>query len=200
MRNPRDPGADFEAIVVGAGPAGSVTAAGLAEAGRRVLLLDKAAFPRHKACSDYLNPAGTQLLDALGLLGEALALGARRMEGMVVHAPDGGRFTAHYSRVEPGRAALGLTRYQLDQLLLDRAKAAGVTVCERTHVRDVIRDDGRVTGVSVSIDGARETIRAPLVIGADGRNSAVARSLGLDAPLRWPRKTGLATHYRGSAA
>src|SRR5690606_12980268 len=104
--------------------------------------------------------AGTQLLDELGLLDEALALGARRMEGMVVHAPDGGRFTAHYSRVEPGRAALGLTRYQLDQLLLDRAEAVGVTVCERTHVRDVIQENGRVTGVSVSIDGARETLRA----------------------------------------
>jgi geranylgeranyl reductase family protein len=192
MRN-----ADFEAIVVGGGPAGSMTAAGLAEAGHRVLLLDKAAFPRHKACSDYLNPAGTQLLADIGVLDEALALGAQRMEGMVVHAPGGERFTAHYSRVEPGRAALGLSRQHLDRLLLDRAKAAGVTVCERTHVRDVLQAQGRVIGVSVSIDGARQELRAPLVIGADGRNSVVARSLGLDAPLRWPRKTGLATHYRG---
>jgi flavin-dependent dehydrogenase len=174
-----------------------MTAAGLAEAGRRVLLLDKSAFPRHKACSDYLNPAGTQILDDIGLFGEALALGACRMEGMIVHAPNGRSFTAHYSRVEAGRAALGLTRYHLDHLLLERAKAAGVTVCERTHVRDVVRDNNRVAGVVVSIDGAKETIRAPLVIGADGRNSAVARCLGLDAPLRWPRKTGLATHYRG---
>ena len=40
-------------------------------------------------------------------------------------------------------------------------------------------------------------IRAPLIVGADGRHSVVARSLGLDTPLRWPRKTGLAAHYRG---
>src|SRR5687767_6499008 len=142
MRSPHD--ADVEAIVVGGGPAGSITAAGLAEAGHRVLLLDKSAFPRHKACSDYLNPAGTQILADIGLLDDALALGACRMDGMVVHAPNGSRFTAHYGRVEPGRAALGLTRYHLDHLLLERAKAAGVTVCERTRVRDVVCDNMKV--------------------------------------------------------
>ena len=57
----------YDLVVVGGGPAGSMTAAELAGAGHRVLLLDKAAFPRHKACSDYLNPAGTQLLAEIGV-------------------------------------------------------------------------------------------------------------------------------------
>ena len=85
---------DAEAIVVGGGPAGSTLAASLAEAGHDVLLLDKARFPRHKPCSDYVNPAGALLLDDMGVLNDALRLGARRMDGMLVHAPAPGRTPA----------------------------------------------------------------------------------------------------------
>lgn len=188
---------DAEVIVVGGGPAGSTLAAGLAEAGHAVILLDKARFPRHKACSDYVNPAAARMLEEMGILEEALSLGAQRMDGMIVHAPNGSRFTANYAKAEPGRAALGLSRMHLDNLLLQRAREAGVDVHERAHVRDVLQRDGTVQGVDVSIGGKRETLRAPLVVGADGRNSIVARQLGLLKPLRWPHKTGLATHYRG---
>lgn len=188
---------DVEAIVVGGGPAGSTFATALAQAGHRVLLLDKGRFPRHKACSDYLNPAGAHLLAEMGVIDDARQRGASRMKGMVVHAPDGGRFVADYERAEAGRAALGLTRFQLDALLLDRARAAGVTVHERAHVRDILQTGGVVTGVVATIDGVREELRARLVVGADGRHSVVARSLGLSRPLTWPRKTGLSMHYRG---
>ena len=188
---------DAEVIVVGGGPAGSTFAAALAGAGHDVLLLDKAHFPRHKACSEYINPAGADLLAEMGMLDEVLAAGAHQMDAMLVHAPDGGLFTANYAKAEPGRAALGLTRYKLDHLLLERARAAGVTVRERAHVRDVVRHDGCVAGVDVTIDGTRERIRAGLVVGADGHNSAVSRALGLDVSFRWPHKTGLVAHYRG---
>lgn len=188
---------DAEAIVCGGGPAGSTFATALAEAGHRVVLLDKSRFPRHKACSDYVNPAGAQLLGELGVLDEAIRLGASRMEGMIVHAPDGGRFTANYERAEHGRAAIGLSRYHMDNLLLERAKAAGVAVIEGAHVREVMQDNGRATGVIATVNGVREVIHAPLIVGADGRNSAVAREMGLSQPLRWPRKTGLSMHYRG---
>jgi 2-polyprenyl-6-methoxyphenol hydroxylase-like FAD-dependent oxidoreductase len=191
------PERDAEAIVVGGGPAGSATAAALATAGHRVVLLDKASFPRHKACSEYVNPGGAELLEEMGVLDEVVSAGAHRMEAMLVHAPNGHRFLADFAQAEPGRAALGLSRYRLDHLLLERARAAGVAVCERAHVREVVRKGGRVFGVEATVDGVRESIRASLVVGADGRNSVVARSLGLDVPLRWPRKTGLVAHYRG---
>lgn len=193
---PSPPGADVEAIVVGAGPAGSTFAARLADAGHRVVLLDKASFPRHKPCSDYVSPASEPILEELGVLAEINAAGASRMGAMIVHAPNGSRFTANFAAVEPGRAAIGLTRYHLDRILLDRARAAGVDVRERAHVRHILREGGRVTGVEATIDGARTAIRAPLVVGADGHNSVVTRELDLDATLRWPRKTGLAAHYR----
>jgi geranylgeranyl reductase family protein len=187
---------DAEVIIVGGGPAGSTMATRLAQRGHRVLLLDKAKFPRHKACSEYINPAGAELLDGLGLTEEILRAGAHRMDAMVVHAPDGGQFKANFARAEPGRAALGLSRFRLDHLLLDQARANGVSVIERAHVRSVIRESNQVVGVGVRINGTAEQVRAPLVIGADGVNSVVARDLGLSVPLRWPRKTGLVAHYR----
>ncbi len=191
------PSRDAEAIVVGGGPAGSAFATGLAEAGHRVVLLDKARFPRHKACSEYINPSGTRLLADLGVLDDVMGAGADRMEAMIVHAPNGDRFTANYEKAEPGRAALGLSRYRLDHILLERAKAAGVEVMERAHVRSVIHEGGRPVGVEATIDGTRESIRSSLVVGADGHHSVVSRDLDLDVAVPFLRKTGLIAHYRG---
>lgn len=191
------PERDADVIVVGGGPAGSVSAWLLAERGHRVLLLDKARFPRHKACSEYVNPAGARLLAALGLAGELEALGAHRMEAMLIHAPGGHRFLADFGVAEPGSTAIGLSRFRLDSLLLNRAREAGVEVREGVHVRDILVANGSVQGVEATVDGARVILRAPLTIGADGRHGVVARALGLDSPLRWPRRTGLVAHYRG---
>jgi flavin-dependent dehydrogenase len=188
---------DADVIVVGGGPAGSVAAAFLAGRGHRVLLLDKARFPRHKACSEYVNPAGARMLAQLGLKRDLDALGAHRVEAMLIHAPGGSRFLADFGAVVPGCHAVGLSRYRLDALLLDRARDAGVQVREGGHVRDVVVAGGRVRGVEATVDGVRETLCAPLVIGADGRHGAVSRALALDVPLAWPRRTGLVAHYRG---
>jgi geranylgeranyl reductase family protein len=190
-------GTTYEAIVVGGGPAGSTTARLLAEAGCRVLLLDKAAFPRHKACSDYLNPAAVRELRHLGMLPAVWSAHAYPMQAMRVYAPGERVFQATFRDVEPGHVALGLTRNTLDHLLLQRAAVAGVEIRERAHVRDLVLERGHVAGVEVSSGGARERIRAPIVIGADGHHSVVSRRLGLDVPVRWPRRTGLAAHFRG---
>ncbi len=190
-------GSMYQAIVVGGGPAGSTTARLLAEAGCRVLLLDKASFPRHKACSDYVNPAAVQELRGLGMLDALWPVRPHLMQAMRVHAPGDRVFQATFREVEPGHVALGLTRYRLDHVLLQRAAAAGVDVRERAHVRDVVMDRGKVAGVEVTSAGIRETVHAPIVIGADGRHSVVSRRLGLDVPVRWPRRTGLAAHFQG---
>jgi flavin-dependent dehydrogenase len=186
-----------DVIVVGGGPAGSVTATLLAERGVRVLLCDKARFPRHKACSEYVNAAGARLLRQLGLADALVASGAHAMPAMLIHAPGGGRFLAEFDPDGSGTHALGLSRFRLDALLLDRARQAGVDVREGAHVRDLLRERGRVCGVVATIDGQREVIRAPLTIGADGRHSLVCRALDLASTPRWPRRTGLVAHYRG---
>jgi geranylgeranyl reductase family protein len=191
--------ADAEAIVVGGGPAGATMATRLARLGHHVVLLDKSRFPRHKACSEYINPAATDILDELGLGSEIRRLGAHRMDAMMVYAPDGGRFKANFAQVRPGAAALGLSRYRLDHLLLEAARAEGVTIVENAHVRNVVQDGRRITGVEARINGTVQRLHAPLVIGADGINSVVARAAGQTKTMKWPSKTGLIAHFRGVA-
>jgi flavin-dependent dehydrogenase len=187
---------DAEVIVVGGGPAGSVTALLLARAGHSVLLLDKARFPRHKACSEYINAGGVAALAELGLLDEAIAAGAHRLTEMRIHSPDGRQFAARFDRASAGRYALGLSRYRLDAMLLDAARASGVTVMERTHVRNVACRPNAPAAVEASREGMSICLHAPLIVGADGHHSCVTRSLGLDQSWRWPRRMGLVAHYR----
>ena len=193
---------DAEVIIVGGGPAGSTAAFFLARAGCDVLLLDRATFPRDKPCSEYLSPQAGRLLHEMGAL-EALEQGPSvRLTGMRVHAPDGTTFAGSFS------AATGFTPFRdygiavrrpiLDALLLARAEQAGARIREGMDVRDVLRDeDGRVVGVVVRTSGDPITLRASLVIGADGLRSVVARRTQLGSHGRWPRRLALVCHFRG---
>src|SRR5687768_16200383 len=78
-----------DVIVVGGGPAGAATATLLARAGIDVLVLDRARFPRAKACSEYLSPEASRLLALMGALEEVEGAGAARLAGMRVRAPNG---------------------------------------------------------------------------------------------------------------
>jgi menaquinone-9 beta-reductase len=188
---------DVEVVVVGGGPAGSALAGLLAAAGHEVVLLDKARFPRHKACSEYVNPEGVCLLGQLGVAEAVRAAGPHVVERMEVHAPGGERFVVDFHGLDAERYAIGLSRYRLDETLLRHAQSLGVDVREGVHVREVIRAGGRVVGVEAKVEGRRESIRARLVVGADGRHSVVSRALGLDRPMPFLRQTGLVAHYRG---
>jgi menaquinone-9 beta-reductase len=188
---------DAEVIVVGGGPAGSATAMLLAQLGHDVMLLDKARFPRHKACSEYINTGAVQALDDLGVLGDVLSAEPHRMQAMHVHAPAGAVFPADFDRAAPGRAALGLTRHRFDAILLDHAREAGAHICEGAHVRAVEIDHNRGATVEFTEGESRHTLRSRLVIGADGHHSVVARSLGLDRAVPWPRRTALVAHVHG---
>lgn len=194
---------DAEVIVVGGGPAGSTLAFFLARAGCGVLVLDRAHFPRDKPCSEYLSPQALRLLAEMGVL-DVLDHGpSERLTGMRVIAPDGTAFEGHFGDVPGYRAfrdyGLAVRRPILDATLLESARRAGARVLEGADVRDLVRDGaGRVAGVSVRVDGAVTTLRAPLVIGADGLRSVVARRAGLGRHGRWPRRVAFVTHLRGA--
>ena len=151
----------------------------LAQRGLHVLLLDRHAFPRPKACGDCLSAGATTLLERLGLLGGVLSLPHARLRGWRLVSPGGTAFAADFPRCDGVAAgtegALAVERLHLDDFLVRRAALAGADLRERTRVLDVVRDgDGRITGV-VSADGI---LRAPLVVGADGLRSVVARRAG----------------------
>ena len=190
-------------IVVGGGPAGASTAWHLAREGVAVTVLDRARFPREKACAEYLSPEASRLLAKMDALDALEAGGAAQLSGMTVRAPSGdeirGEFAAAHGFAGFRDRGLGIRRTRLDPLLLDRARTAGAEVREGVRVTDVLRDGaGGVTGVRVLHDGREEVLRADLVVGADGLRSVVARRLGLARRGRLPRRLALVMHVRGA--
>jgi flavin-dependent dehydrogenase len=181
-----------DVAVVGAGPAGAATAILFAERGYTVALLDKARFPRQKICGEYLSPEAARTLDRLGVLKDVDAAGAQPLLGMRLVAPDGTRLRGAYPTTGPWRGyrdhAMAIPREVFDCVLLDRARSMPIEVRERHRVTALTIDGDQVTGVvGTDGDGRPLEVTSRLVVGADGRASIVARSLGLVRPHRLKR-------------
>jgi flavin-dependent dehydrogenase len=172
----------------------------LAKRGFRVLLLDRAVFPRDKACGEYTSPETESVLARIGALDAVERAGARRLGSMRVISPSGRSFSMDYRSMGDarGKQVLATPRRSLDATLVECARQSGVEVRERTKVEGVTMRDGRAAGVVCrqASTGSQE-IAGRLVIGADGVHSAIVRSLGVGAPLRWPQSLGMVAHYRG---
>ena len=186
-----------DVVILGAGPAGSTTAALLAERGVDVLLLDRARFPRPKPCAEYLSPEATRVLDRLGLLPRIDAFGPARLTGMRIVGPSGADFTGHFAGHHEFRGysdfGLALPREVLDTLIAQSALARGAEF--RDGTRAEITHSG-AAGIEVS--AGAEKISARLVIGADGLNSRVARHCGLSR-RRSLRRLAMVSHAKNVA-
>lgn len=191
---------DTDVLIAGAGPAGSAAAIHLARLGWRVVVVDRAAFPRDKPCSEYLSPEAVRLLDEFSLVEPLESAGAVRLGGTTVVGPRGHRLTGlfRYATPAPWRAeGLSVPRRLLDARLVEAARAAGAEVRERTRVEDLLYDRGAVAGAVVrGPDGRHAPIRARLTLGADGLGSVVARRLG-GVRRAAPRRVALVAHVAG---
>src|SRR5262245_50661666 len=112
-----------DVLICGAGPAGTSAALVLARAGARVLVVDRARFPRHKLCGDTLNPGALAVLDRLGVGGAAQS--GLPISGMIVTGEPDVRVEGRYSGTLVGRS---LARTELDAALVAAASAAGAQV------------------------------------------------------------------------
>lgn len=164
--------ADWDVVVVGAGPAGAAAALAVrrADPDARVLLLDAAAFPRDKVCGDGIAPEAFDVLAGLGVAVDALVAGTEPIDRLRLISPGGviaARRLARPARVVP--------RLLFDARLVREAVAAGAVLQQR-----------RVRTVDVDPDGALidGVLRAGVVIGADGAESVVRRECGARRPAR----------------
>jgi menaquinone-9 beta-reductase len=158
----------FDVAIIGGGPAGSSCAAFCALAGLRAVVVERERFPREKVCGDCLNPSCWPVLERLGLARRVLDLPHSKLTSVEFIAIDGHKVVVALPTGDDGE--LSVKRGLFDDLLLRRAGELGARVRGETTVATLAHDgDWKIETAD------HETFCARALIGADGRNSTVAR-------------------------
>lgn len=168
---------DFDVLVVGAGPAGSIAAYAAARRGWRVALIDRSTFPRDKTCGDGIGPGAVRVLRDLGL--DAVLAQRRRIASVTVFGPAGERSESPVPAIA-GRSTdvFVVPRIEFDEHLFRAAIAAGAEDLSGTRYLGMPDSDEQARTVELrDASGASSKLRARLVIGADGAYSVVRKDL-----------------------
>jgi flavin-dependent dehydrogenase len=181
----------YDAVVVGAGPAGSAAATVLAGFGRRVLVLEKDAFPRHKVCGEFLSADALPSLERLGARAGVEGASEERMTRGSVHLPGGTAVS-----FELPAPAIGISRFRLDELLASRAREAGARVTFSARVLSAEPHGADGFRVRFVHQGSETEVDGLAVIGAWGRWDALDRALDRGFLGRRARFFGWSRDYR----
>jgi geranylgeranyl reductase family protein len=200
--------AEYDAIVIGAGPGGSSAAYYLARTGARVLVLDKKEFPRAKVCGDGLTPRSLRIMQDMGLgplmdtyqkVRGLRIIGAGR--ALELDFPQLSNFP-HHGLVRP--------RKDLDAEMLEKAREAGAEIWMKTEAAEPIFEGSRLAGVrwirKRTLEGggvvkAEEgEVRAPFTVIADGASSSFGRKLGVKKNPAYPLGLAIRTYYKSDRA
>jgi geranylgeranyl reductase family protein len=169
----------FDVAIIGAGPAGSSAAIALARKGYSVALLDKEQFPREKLCGDFLNPISWPLLRELEVEREILARSHVKVTTFSFSSFFGEEAEVPLPTSKDGTVfGLGLRRFDLDHVLLNRAKSEGTRDFQNCKLKELKRES-RSWLLRFDRTGVIQELRATVLIGADGRNSWVGYHLGM---------------------
>lgn len=167
----------YDAIVVGARCAGSSLAMLLARRGARVLVVDRATFPSNIPHGHFIHRHGPKCLQRWGLL-DTIAAKSKAVTSMLTDFDDF-PLIAHDLEVDGVAWGYGPRRAVLDKILADAAAGSGAEVREGFNVDEFLFEDERMVGIrGHAPNGARIEERATITVGADGRNSHLARAVG----------------------
>ena len=177
----------FDVAVVGSGPGGATCAAFCARAGLRTLLLERETFPREKVCGDCLNPSCMPVLERIGIAERVRALphGTLRQVDFIAI---GGHTT---SVALPPNAEIAVKRSLFDQVLMTHAANTGAEIRQGAPVAALTPPE--TESADWRITAGAESFHARILVAADGRNSTVARLLGL-LPRIEKERVALQTH------
>ena len=192
---------NYDAIVVGGGPAGSTAGALLAEKGRDVLIVEKEKFPRYHV-GESLMPFCYFPLERLGLIEQLMESASPRKYCVQFVRQDGFLsqpfyFFQHFDH--PSSTTWQVWRSDFDKMILDKARTNGATVWEETNAQSLIKSGERVEGIRVeSKEHGPQELFAPIVVDASGRDCFAAHRekwMERDPQLN---KTALWTYYKGA--
>jgi geranylgeranyl reductase family protein len=159
----------FDVAVVGGGPAGATCAAFCAAAGLRTVLLEREKFPREKVCGDCINPACWPVLRRLELFERVHALPYAKLDRVEFIAISGQKVIVDLPSGE--ESEISIKRSLFDNLLLEHARELGAEI----HEKSIVTALSKTAADNWKIDIVTQTFVTRFLVGADGRNSTVAR-------------------------
>ncbi|MBI4399588.1 NAD(P)/FAD-dependent oxidoreductase [Candidatus Micrarchaeota archaeon] len=174
---------NFDVIVVGGGPGGSTCATYLGKAGYKVLLLEKAKFPRDKTCGDAVSGKSVSVLRDFGLMDAIETQPHEKVNGVLFSSPDATIVEIPFPSGYGGNKGFGYVcrREVFDNIVFQHSKKYA-TVLEQFQVTDLIKENGYVVGVRcMDLNAKKEkTFRGRIIVGADGALSVVARKVNAE--------------------
>lgn len=166
----------FDIIIAGAGPSGTSAAIYLAAKGLSVLIIEQKKFPRSKLCGEFISPECWEHFARLGVAETMTMSGGATLNQTVFYSRNG-RCVAVPSKWFGAEAALGLSRAEMDNKLLERARESGVTVLDNTQACGLVVSNNVVRGVAVKNPNGQKEYLASMTIDATGRGRYLTRTL-----------------------
>lgn len=196
------PSRPYDAIIIGAGPAGSCVAAILAEYGHRCLILEREKFPRYHI-GESLIPFTFQPLERIGMIPKMRASHFVKKYSVTFVQPDGRRSQPFYFFTRYDRGTVAQTwqvlRSEFDQMLLDNAREKGAEVCEETTVNRLLMTGDRVVGVEATDKSGRTyEVQAAITLDCSGKEAFTSNRNGWRMRDPYLNKIAVWTYYQDS--